>query len=56
MHYDFVPMPERKALRWPDGKRLALMIALAAYRLSGRRCATRSKCVGRDHSQSSHDG
>ena len=26
MDYDFVPMPERKPLRWPNGKRLALMI------------------------------
>ena len=22
--YDFVPMPERKPLKWPNGKRLAL--------------------------------
>jgi allantoinase len=28
MHYDFVPMPERKPLKWPNGKRLALMITL----------------------------
>ena len=28
MRYDFVPMPERKPLRWPNGKRLALMITL----------------------------
>ena len=26
MHYDFVPMPARKPLKWPDGKRLALTI------------------------------
>jgi allantoinase len=26
MEYDFVPLPERKTLRWPDGKRMALMI------------------------------
>ncbi len=26
MHYDFVPMPERKPLEWPGGKRLALTI------------------------------
>ena len=26
--YDYVPMPERKPLRWPNGKRLALMITL----------------------------
>jgi allantoinase len=28
MLYDFVPMPERKPLQWPNGKRLALMITL----------------------------
>ncbi len=26
MHYDFVPMPRRKPLRWPNGARLALII------------------------------
>ena len=26
MHYDFVPMPQRRPLRWPNGARLALMI------------------------------
>ena len=26
MKYPFVPFPERKPLRWPNGKRLALMI------------------------------
>jgi len=26
MHYDFVPMPMRKPLRWPNGKRLAIML------------------------------
>ena len=26
MHYPFVPMPHRKPLRWPNGKRMALMI------------------------------
>jgi peptidoglycan/xylan/chitin deacetylase (PgdA/CDA1 family) len=26
--YDFVPLPERKPLRWPNGKRLALLITL----------------------------
>lgn len=26
MKYDFVPIPQRKPLRWPNGKRLALMI------------------------------
>lgn len=26
--YDFVPMPERKPLKWPNGKRLALLITL----------------------------
>src|SRR5262245_36826975 len=28
MLYDFVPMPERRPLKWPNGKRLALMITL----------------------------
>lgn len=28
MHYDFIPINERKPLRWPEGKRLALMITL----------------------------
>ena len=28
MLYDFVPMPERKPLKWPNGKRLALMVTL----------------------------
>lgn len=26
MHYDFVPMPQRAPLKWPDGKRLAIML------------------------------
>ena len=26
MHYDFVPLPERKPLKWPDGKRIAMTI------------------------------
>ena len=26
MHYDFVPMPRRKPLKWPDGKRLAVIL------------------------------
>ena len=26
MKYAFVPFPERKPLRWPNGKRLAVMI------------------------------
>ncbi|PPR11679.1 MAG: hypothetical protein CFH41_00553 [Alphaproteobacteria bacterium MarineAlpha11_Bin1] len=26
MYYDFVPMPERKPLKWPDGKRLAVFV------------------------------
>jgi len=26
MKYEFVPFPQRKPLRWPNGKRLALMI------------------------------
>ena len=28
MHYDFVPFPHRKPLRWPNGKRLALMLTI----------------------------
>jgi peptidoglycan/xylan/chitin deacetylase (PgdA/CDA1 family) len=28
MDYDYVPLPERPALRWPDGKRVALLITL----------------------------
>ncbi len=28
MHYDFVPPPKRNPLRWPDGKRLALVVTL----------------------------
>ena len=28
MKYDFVPLPARKPLRWPNGKRLALMITI----------------------------
>ena len=26
MKYEFVPIPQRKPLRWPNGKRLAVMI------------------------------
>jgi len=26
MHYDYVPMPHRKPLKWPNGARLALMV------------------------------
>lgn len=26
MQYDYVPMPHRKPLKWPDGKRLALIV------------------------------
>ena len=26
MYYDFVPMPERKPLKWPAGKRLAIIV------------------------------
>lgn len=26
MEYDFVPMPDRQPLRWPDGKRLAIIL------------------------------
>ena len=28
MEYDFVPLPARKPLRWPDGKRLAVMLTI----------------------------
>lgn len=28
MEYDFVPLPARPPLRWPDGKRLALMLTI----------------------------
>jgi len=28
MQYDFVPFPDRKPLRWPNGKRLALMLTI----------------------------
>lgn len=28
MLYDFVPLPKRNPLRWPDGKRLALIVTL----------------------------
>jgi allantoinase len=26
MHYDFIPYPDRQPLRWPDGKRLAIIL------------------------------
>jgi len=26
MHYDFVPLPQRKPLRWPNGNRLAIIL------------------------------
>lgn len=26
MHYDYVPLPKRKPLKWPDGKRLAVIL------------------------------
>ena len=26
MYYDFVPMPERKPLKWPNGARLAVIV------------------------------
>ena len=26
MHYDFVPISQRKPLVWPDGKRLAMIL------------------------------
>lgn len=28
MRYDYVPLPERKPLRWPDGKRLAVILTI----------------------------
>ena len=28
MHYDYVPLPERKTLKWPNGARLALMLTM----------------------------
>ena len=28
MHYDFVPLPERKPLKWPNGARLALIVTI----------------------------
>lgn len=28
MHYDFVPLPDRKPLRWPNGARLALIFTI----------------------------
>jgi len=28
MEYDFVPMPDRKPLAWPDGKRLAVILTI----------------------------
>jgi peptidoglycan/xylan/chitin deacetylase (PgdA/CDA1 family) len=28
MHYDYVPLPERKPLRWPNDKRVALIITI----------------------------
>ena len=28
MHYDFVPMPNRKPLKWPNGARVALMLTI----------------------------
>ena len=26
MHYDYVPLPQRKPLKWPNGKRMAVII------------------------------
>ena len=26
MYYDFVPMPERKPLKWPNGARVAVLV------------------------------
>lgn len=31
MHYDFVPTPRRKPLRWPEGKRLAIIWTWREY-------------------------
>lgn len=28
MHYDYVPLPERQALKWPNGERLALIVTI----------------------------
>jgi peptidoglycan/xylan/chitin deacetylase (PgdA/CDA1 family) len=28
MHYDFVPLPERQPLKWPNGARLALIVTI----------------------------
>jgi hypothetical protein len=28
MHYDYVPLPDRGVLRWPEGKRVALLITI----------------------------
>ncbi len=28
MHYDYVPLPERQPLRWPEGKRVALFLTI----------------------------
>lgn len=28
MHYDYVPLPERKPLKWPKGKRVALILTI----------------------------
>ena len=28
MHYDYTPLPQRKPLQWPDGKRVALLMTL----------------------------
>jgi len=28
MHYDYVPMPKRQPLRWPNGARLALIVTI----------------------------
>ena len=28
MQYDFVPLPERKPLKWPNGARIALIFTL----------------------------
>ena len=28
MRYDWIPLPRRKVLRWPHGKRLALIVTM----------------------------
>ena len=28
MHYDYIPMPERQPLKWPNGAKLALIVTI----------------------------